>query len=87
MTLYVLEAEAVYRHGVIGVYETVEQACEAARSIWPDTDGHHRFVVTPYEVGETHRNVFEHTVYSRRGTVGSDVEVELEIRHKVESAG
>lgn len=72
MTLYVLVPTAVYDHGVIGVYETKDQARAAALEVWPKTDGHHAFLIYERELGESHFDVFEHSMSGR--TVASDKE-------------
>lgn len=58
MTYYVLVPMAIYDHGVIGVYESETDATSAAEKIWPQTDGHHSFVIHPREVGRTYDDVF-----------------------------
>lgn len=37
MIVYVLVPTAVYDHGIIGVYETPEDARAAAEEIWPQS--------------------------------------------------
>jgi hypothetical protein len=59
LILYVLIAEAVYDHGVIGVYSSEQEARDVAEEIWPTTDGHHRFRIDMLRLGETNAGVFE----------------------------
>jgi hypothetical protein len=73
MTLYVLVPTAVYDHGVIGVYETKEQARAAALEVWPKTDGHHAFFIYERELGESRFDVFTHAAL-RDKTVAPDSE-------------
>jgi hypothetical protein len=58
VTVYVLIPRAIYNHGVVGVYESEQDARDAALEIWPTTDGHHEFVIVPRVLGETHPDVF-----------------------------
>jgi hypothetical protein len=58
MIVHVLIAEAVYDHGVVGVYESREGAVKAAEAIWPTTDGHHGFRVDEREIGRTYSDAF-----------------------------
>lgn len=64
MIVYVLVPTAVYDHGIIGVYETPEDARAAAEEIWPQTDGHHGFVIHEREIGVTHDDVFTKRTWS-----------------------
>jgi hypothetical protein len=66
MIVYVLVPEAVYDHGIVGVYGTEEDARDAAERLWPETDGHHSFRIVPRVVGETHKDVFR-LAYNWRG--------------------
>jgi hypothetical protein len=63
-TVYVLIPEAVYDHGVIGVYSTEALARAAAEEIWPRTDGHHEFRIVTRVVDVTYIGVFEHKSHS-----------------------
>lgn len=58
MTLYALVAASVYDQGIVGVYDTEEQAYTAAAEIWPQTDGHHGFRIDVVELNRTYENVF-----------------------------
>jgi hypothetical protein len=79
--VYVLEAAAIYRQGVVGVYNTVFEAVEAAEEIWPTTDGHHGFVVTPYELGRTHPDVFERSLFEH--FVDPDSIARIEVKEQI----
>jgi hypothetical protein len=50
VTLYVLIIEAVYDHGVVGVFTTREQADEVAKEMDEASDGHHAFRVEALEL-------------------------------------
>jgi hypothetical protein len=73
MTLYVLVPTGIYDQGVIGVYETKDQARAAALEVWPKTDGHHAFRVYERELGESHFDVFTHA-WRRGEEVGPNLE-------------
>jgi hypothetical protein len=62
-TVFVLVPSAVYDHGVVGVYETEEEARRAAVYLWPKTDGHHAFIIVPRKLGATHPDVFNRAMY------------------------
>jgi hypothetical protein len=77
MNVFVVVPTAVYSHGIIGVYETEEDALRAARQLWPTTDGHHTFVVHKRVVGATYVD-FPATMYGMRDPGELRVEVEDE---------
>jgi hypothetical protein len=56
MIVYVLVPSAVYDHGVLGVYETKEQAEEAARLVYEQSDGHHVMYIKPRTIGTTYHD-------------------------------
>lgn len=72
MLVYVLIPEAVYDHGVVGVYETEDDARDAALRLWPETDGHHSFRIVPRVVGVTHKDVYGFSMAHNWGGVKCD---------------
>lgn len=54
MKLYLIERSAIYRHGIFGVYDTLELARKAkalAKSLEPDD--HHDFKILEYTLNDT----------------------------------
>jgi hypothetical protein len=61
-TVYIVERVSIYRHGVLGVFTTLDEAKQCAEAAvtapkpagewYFDGDGHHKFVVMAYPVGE-----------------------------------
>lgn len=54
MMLYILIPDAVYDHGVIGVYATEAEARAVAEDLWPHSDGHHDLAIVKRELGVTY---------------------------------
>lgn len=52
--VYLLIPEAVYDHGVIGVFSTREAAEEQAALFWQDSDGHHGLRVEEWPIDMCH---------------------------------
>lgn len=77
-TVYVLVPEAVYGHGVIGVYATEEDALAAAEKVWLQTDGHHTLVIHPREIGTTHDEVFQKTHYGHKPPPEGEPRIEIQ---------
>lgn len=77
--VYVLIPTAVYDHGVVGVYESEEDARFAALEIWPSTDGHHDFVIVPRILGVSYENVFS-KAYNWGGAKPNPGEPRIEVR-------
>lgn len=53
MILYLVTMEAVYDHGCVGVYDTLDAAYERARDLFEHSDGHHSFRVEKVRLGES----------------------------------
>ena len=51
--MFVLIAEAIYDQGVIGIYETLDEAMAMAEELWRDSDGHHGFRIEERSMGVT----------------------------------
>lgn len=52
MSVYIVIMEAVYDHGVYGVFDTEEAAMTHAAALWKDSDGHHRYRVEMWPLNE-----------------------------------
>jgi hypothetical protein len=77
-TVYALVAEAVYDHGVIGVYTTEAKARDAAAELWPTTDGHHGFRIVPRALDSTYPDTFQKVYSSGSRTTDEPLTIALE---------
>ena len=60
MILYVVTTEGVYRHGIVGVYDTLEKAKERAEEcIQAERDTYHNFSVGTIELNTAAEDVME----------------------------
>jgi hypothetical protein len=52
MVVYIVTLTAVYDHGAVGVYTTLDAAKARAAELWGESDGHHDFRIDVVTVDE-----------------------------------
>jgi hypothetical protein len=69
--IYVVTVEGVYRHAILGVYDSLELAeARAKEGANSETDGYHSFAVGSAEMNAPIKDVVEICSYGKKGGRG-----------------
>jgi hypothetical protein len=74
--IYVVTVEGVYRHAILGVYDSLEFAeARAKEGAQSEKDGYHSFTVGSAEMNSPIKDVVEICSYGKKGGRGQVVRV------------